>query len=133
MRVSLLRKSGSFGSMLDIENERENDLGGHYGIRGTPQWMAPEVMESQRYNEKVDVYSYGVMLVHNTLFNSILPDPKDKQNFQINSWCIEGSLYCLNPTIKRNKIFRYFAGVLRVLSTDRTLNTFSSILLADPM
>ncbi|KAH0794427.1 TKL family protein kinase [Histomonas meleagridis] len=29
---------------------------------GTSQWMAPEVLNSQRYDEKSDVYSYGIVL-----------------------------------------------------------------------
>lgn len=27
---------------------------------GTPQWMAPEILKSQPYNEKVDVYAFGM-------------------------------------------------------------------------
>jgi serine/threonine protein kinase len=34
----------------------------HTGNTGTVQWMAPEVLASQRYNEKADVYSFGVIL-----------------------------------------------------------------------
>ncbi|KAI3860754.1 hypothetical protein MKW92_006640 [Papaver armeniacum] len=30
--------------------------------RGTPQWMAPEVLRNDRSDEKSDVYSYGVVL-----------------------------------------------------------------------
>mmetsp|Transcript_6957 Transcript_6957/g.19628 ORF Transcript_6957/g.19628 Transcript_6957/m.19628 type:complete len:666 (+) Transcript_6957:957-2954(+) len=29
---------------------------------GTPQWMAPEVLRSERYDEAADVYSFGVVL-----------------------------------------------------------------------
>lgn len=32
------------------------DGGGHYGVFGTPEWMAPEVIEGSSYNNKVDVY-----------------------------------------------------------------------------
>ncbi|XP_074281536.1 uncharacterized protein LOC141606347 [Silene latifolia] len=30
--------------------------------KGTPQWMAPEVLQSDRSNEKSDLYSFGVIL-----------------------------------------------------------------------
>ena len=32
------------------------------GNCGTVQWMAPEVLSNQRYNEKADIYSYGIIL-----------------------------------------------------------------------
>jgi len=29
---------------------------------GTPRWTAPEILAGKKYNEKVDVYSYGILL-----------------------------------------------------------------------
>lgn len=36
--------------------------GGHYGIYGTPEWMAPEVWSGHTYTQTVDVYSYAITL-----------------------------------------------------------------------
>ena len=33
-----------------------------YGIVGTPEYLAPEVMEGLAYTEKIDVYSFGILL-----------------------------------------------------------------------
>lgn len=37
-------------------------LKGNYNRVGTPNWMAPEVMRKEEYNEFADVYSYGMIL-----------------------------------------------------------------------
>lgn len=51
-------KVGDFGlSRLKHETYLTTKTG-----RGTPQWMAPEVLRSDPSDEKSDVYSYGVVL-----------------------------------------------------------------------
>lgn len=39
-----------------------HDLHTLTGGLGTFQWMAPEVLAHQRYSEKADVYSFGIVL-----------------------------------------------------------------------
>ncbi|ELR21039.1 protein kinase domain containing protein [Acanthamoeba castellanii str. Neff] len=35
---------------------------GHYGLKGTPYTIAPEVFREEEYNEKTDVYSFSIVL-----------------------------------------------------------------------
>ena len=55
---NLLPKISDFGISRFKENENQlltNQL-------GTPQWMAPEMFQSNTYTNKVDVYSYAMIL-----------------------------------------------------------------------
>ncbi|CAG2167903.1 unnamed protein product, partial [Oppiella nova] len=50
--------------ICDFRNAREmttNDMTQNV-VHGTPRWMAPEVFRSTRYNERCDVYSWGIIL-----------------------------------------------------------------------
>jgi hypothetical protein len=46
-----------FGLATEVYNEKENQL-----AVGTSRWMAPEVHAMSRYDEKVDVWSFGMLL-----------------------------------------------------------------------
>ena len=37
-------------------------LSRHQSVVGTPYWMAPEVLNGKRYDNKADVFSYGIVL-----------------------------------------------------------------------
>jgi serine/threonine-protein kinase CTR1 len=39
-----------------------NLMDGRDGAKGTPLWMAPEVMMGEPFNEKCDVYAFGLIL-----------------------------------------------------------------------
>ncbi|EKE41214.1 protein kinase, putative [Entamoeba nuttalli P19] len=58
----LLKKDGSiklsdFGYAAQLTKQKSNRT----SIVGTPYWMAPELIRSQRYDEKVDIWSLGIM------------------------------------------------------------------------
>jgi len=43
-----------------------------YTVVGSPYWMAPEMMKGFSYDEKVDVFSYGIVLCEVSLFRCTL-------------------------------------------------------------
>ena len=46
-----------------LARARRNTLvSGRSGFHGTPEWMAPEMLRAEDYDEKADSYSYGVVL-----------------------------------------------------------------------
>jgi len=48
--------------LSQIKQRGENLRDGVEGAKGTPLWMAPEVMAGEIFNEKADVYSFGIVL-----------------------------------------------------------------------
>ena len=89
-------KLSSKASRIDVGRSIRSDAGGHYGIHGTPQWMAPEVMEGSPYNGKVDVYSYGSVLCE--IFSRMLPFSDRYRAFEFIEAVLEQGA---TPTIPR--------------------------------
>eukprot|EP01104_Vermistella_antarctica_P014036 TRINITY_DN4345_c0_g1_i1.p1 TRINITY_DN4345_c0_g1~~TRINITY_DN4345_c0_g1_i1.p1 ORF type:complete len:583 (+),score=95.87 TRINITY_DN4345_c0_g1_i1:118-1866(+) len=48
--------------LSQVKSMGENLLDGKEGAKGTPLWMAPEVLAGHQFNEKADVYSFGIVL-----------------------------------------------------------------------
>ncbi|EAY19955.1 TKL family protein kinase [Trichomonas vaginalis G3] len=62
--LNVLLDANDFPKVCDFGMSRTLPENGELmsGSVGTVQWMAPEVLKSERYTEKADVYSYGVLL-----------------------------------------------------------------------
>ncbi|KAF0717185.1 Aste57867_2448 [Aphanomyces stellatus] len=55
--------SSSFGAKIsDFGLSREKVLDDTMSVTGTPLWLPPEMIRAERYSEKADVYSYGIVL-----------------------------------------------------------------------
>lgn len=43
-------------------SSRRNERKKRYTVVGNPYWMAPEMMKGNKYDEKVDIFSFGIVL-----------------------------------------------------------------------
>ncbi|XP_061566325.1 dual specificity testis-specific protein kinase 2 [Cololabis saira] len=53
---------GDFGLAEKIPDYSEEEVQEPLAVVGSPYWMAPEVLRGEVYNEKVDVFAYGIIL-----------------------------------------------------------------------
>ena len=60
MDKNLSVKLCDFGlsKIKEIEIKRKRQ----HGRIGTPHWMAPEILREEKYEERSDVYSFGMIL-----------------------------------------------------------------------
>lgn len=67
--------SGGVGGSMADRRRYSNKRGGNggtgsrrcerkkrYTVVGNPYWMAPEMMKGNKYDEKVDIFSFGIVL-----------------------------------------------------------------------
>lgn len=64
---------GDFGLAEKIPDYSEEAEKQSLAVVGSPYWMAPEVLRGERYNEKVDVFAYGIILCE--IIGRIQADP----------------------------------------------------------
>ena len=89
---NLIPKIADFG--ISRFKRNENDL--LTNQLGTPQWMAPELFNSNNYTNKVDVYAFGMILYE--LVTSDIPF----KEFNANQICIVVCKNQMRPTLPEN-------------------------------
>ncbi|XP_043115749.1 dual specificity testis-specific protein kinase 2-like [Puntigrus tetrazona] len=64
---------GDFGLAEKIPDHSDEAEKQSLAVVGSPYWMAPEVLRGERYDEKVDVFAYGIILCE--IIGRIQADP----------------------------------------------------------
>lgn len=55
------RRGGAPKNGVSPTNKRQ-ERKKRYTVVGNPYWMAPEMMKGNKYDEKVDIFSFGIIL-----------------------------------------------------------------------
>lgn len=67
-KTSPRRLSSRNGDSSLNSSGRRQERKKRYTVVGNPYWMAPEMMKGNKYDEKVDIFSYGIVLCE-VIFN----------------------------------------------------------------
>ncbi|XP_052357441.1 dual specificity testis-specific protein kinase 1-like, partial [Oncorhynchus keta] len=76
---------GDFGLAEKIPEYSEESDQEPLAVVGSPYWMAPEVLRGEVYNEKVDVFAYGIILCEVIARIQADPDVLPAQRFEHNA------------------------------------------------
>ena len=63
-------------------------------VVGTPYWMAPEVLSGKSYDEKADVFSYGIVACE--VISRLDADPDEIPRMKVLNLTIIGELIILS-------------------------------------
>ncbi|XP_075382922.1 dual specificity testis-specific protein kinase 1 isoform X2 [Mycteria americana] len=91
---------GDFGLAEKIPTYSEGSEKEPLAVVGSPYWMAPEVLRGEIYNEKADVFAYGIILCETIARIPADPDylprtemePTSRPSFLEITQCLEGIL-----------------------------------------
>lgn len=124
---------GDFGLAEKIPEYSEGTDQEPLSVVGSPYWMAPEMLRGEHYNEKVDVFSYGIILCE--VIARIQADPDvlprtedfglDVEAFQhmvgdCPSAFLDLAVTCCNMSAGRRPSFSEIVAELEVRETETT-------------
>ncbi|MGH0131167.1 UNVERIFIED_CONTAM: hypothetical protein FKN15_028266 [Acipenser sinensis] len=96
-------------------------------VVGSPFWMAPEVLRDEQYNEKADVFSYGIVLCE--IIARIQADPDYLPRTEAALWLIPGAsiaaVVCADAPGRQNKLIPGASITLQPSTPDRRISTSS--------
>jgi serine/threonine protein kinase len=102
-------KLADFGSSIQLSPDSREQL------CGTPEYLAPEVIENQRYDEKVDVWSVGVlvyeMLLGRTPFTQMIQANKYQDQRELLRAISEAVRVPLSEAAREDRLPRVVAAV----------------------
>ncbi|XP_070491317.1 LIM domain kinase 1 isoform X3 [Chironomus tepperi] len=115
----LCKTSDSTGTGTVINRKSQHVRRKRYTVVGTPWYMAPEMLKGNKYDEKVDLFSFGIIMCEIISRASADPDFMPRtDNFGLNKQqFIE--MFCMNPNDHCPEIFYRIAFLCCDLNPDK--------------